>query len=44
MWIWFDFDFGMLNLLVAAVVEPVFAVKQDEILDAFADEADRRFG
>jgi coenzyme Q-binding protein COQ10 len=40
----FDLDFKMSNPLVAAVAEPAFAAKQDEILDAFADEADRRFG
>ena len=40
----FDLDFKMSNPLVAAVAEPAFASKQDEILDAFADEADRRFG
>ena len=40
----FDIDFKFANPLVAAVAEPAFAAKQDEIIDAFADEADRRFG
>jgi coenzyme Q-binding protein COQ10 len=40
----FDIDFKFNNPLVAAVAEPAFAAKQDEIMDAFADEADRRFG
>lgn len=40
----FDIDFKFNNPLIAAVAEPAFAAKQDEILDAFTDEADRRFG
>jgi coenzyme Q-binding protein COQ10 len=40
----FDIDFKISNPLIAAVAEPAFAAKQDEIIDAFADEADRRFG
>ncbi len=40
----FDLDFKFSNPLVASVAEPAFAAKQDEILDAFVDEADRRFG
>ena len=40
----FDIDFKFSNPLIAAVAEPAFASKQDEIIDAFADEADRRFG
>ena len=40
----FDIDFAFSNPLVAAVAEPAFAVKQTEIIDAFLDEADRRFG
>lgn len=40
----FDIDFKFNNPLLAAVAEPAFAAKQDEILDAFTDEADRRFG
>jgi coenzyme Q-binding protein COQ10 len=40
----FDIDFKFNNPLIAAVAEPAFAAKQDEIMDAFADEADRRWG
>ena len=40
----FDIDFKISNPLIAAVAEPAFAAKQDEIIDAFEDEADRRFG
>jgi len=40
----FDIDFKFSNALIAAVAEPAFASKQDEIIDAFGDEADRRFG
>ena len=40
----FDIDFKMSNGLIAAVAEPAFAAKQDEIIDAFVDEADRRYG
>ncbi len=40
----FDVDFKFSNPLIAAVAEPAFAAKQDEIIDAFADEADRRYG
>lgn len=40
----FDIDFKISNPLVASVAEPAFAAKQDEIIDAFVDEADRRFG
>ena len=40
----FDIDFGFSNRLIAAVAEPAFAAKQDEIMDAFLAEADRRFG
>ena len=40
----FDIDFKIANPLVAAVAEPAFAAKQSEIIDAFEDEADRRFG
>jgi coenzyme Q-binding protein COQ10 len=40
----FDIDFKISNPLVAAVAEPAFAAKQDEIMDAFVDEAERRFG
>ena len=40
----FDIDFKISNPLIASVAEPAFAAKQDEIMDAFVDEADRRFG
>lgn len=40
----FDIDFKFSNPLIAAVAEPAFAQKQDEIIDAFLEEADRRFG
>ena len=40
----FDINFKISNPLIAAVAEPAFASKQDEIIDAFGDEADRRFG
>lgn len=40
----FEIDFKISNLLIAAVAEPAFAAKQDEIMQAFADEADRRYG
>jgi coenzyme Q-binding protein COQ10 len=40
----FDIDFKISNPLIAAVAEPAFAAKQGEILDAFVDEAERRFG
>ena len=40
----FDIDFKFSNPLIAAVAEPAFAAKQDEIMDAFADEANRRWG
>ena len=40
----FDIDFKIANPLMAAVAEPAFAAKQSEIIDAFEDEADRRFG
>ncbi len=40
----FDVDFKISNPLIAAAAEPAFAKKQQEIIDAFIDEADRRFG
>ncbi|RUT32885.1 type II toxin-antitoxin system RatA family toxin [Arsenicitalea aurantiaca] len=40
----FDIDFKISNPLLAKVAEPAFAAKQDEILDAFVAEADRRYG
>jgi coenzyme Q-binding protein COQ10 len=40
----FDIDFKISNPLIAAVAEPAFANKQGEIMEAFLNEADRRFG
>jgi coenzyme Q-binding protein COQ10 len=40
----FDIDFKISNPLIAAAAEPAFAQKQQEIIDAFLAEADRRFG
>lgn len=40
----FDIDFQISNPLIRAVAEPAFAQKQQEIIDAFIEEADRRFG
>ncbi|UXN75657.1 hypothetical protein N8D56_17265 [Devosia sp. A8/3-2] len=40
----FEIDFKISNPLIAAVAEPAFAAKQDEIMRAFADEADNRYG
>lgn len=40
----FEVDFKISNPLISAVAEPAFAAKQDEIMRAFCDEADRRFG
>jgi coenzyme Q-binding protein COQ10 len=40
----FEIDFKISNPFIAAVAEPAFAAKQDEIIRAFSDEADRRFG
>ncbi|MEO6395504.1 MAG: type II toxin-antitoxin system RatA family toxin [Devosia sp.] len=40
----FDLDFKIANPLIAVAAEPAFAGKQDEIIDAFVDEANRRFG
>ena len=40
----FDIDFKIANPLIAAAAEPAFAAKQEEIINAFVDEADRRFG
>jgi coenzyme Q-binding protein COQ10 len=39
----FEIDFKISNPLISAVAEPAFAAKQDEIMQAFADEADRRY-
>jgi coenzyme Q-binding protein COQ10 len=40
----FEIDFKISNPLVAAIAEPAFAHKQNEIINAFVAEADRRFG
>lgn len=40
----FDIDFKISNPLIATVAEPAFAAKQEQIIQAFADEADRRYG
>lgn len=40
----FEIDFKISNPFIAAVAEPAFAAKQDEIMRAFAEEADSRFG
>ncbi len=40
----FDIDFKFSNPLIAAVAEPAFAAKQEEILGAISEEADRRYG
>lgn len=40
----FEIDFKISNPFIAAVAEPAFAAKQDEIMQAFADEADSRYG
>jgi coenzyme Q-binding protein COQ10 len=40
----FEIDFKISNPFIAAVAEPAFAAKQEEIMRAFADEADRRYG
>ena len=40
----FEIDFKISNPFIAAVAEPAFAAKQEEIMQAFCDEADRRFG
>lgn len=39
----FDIDFKIKNPLIAAVAEPAFAAKQEEIIDAFVAEAGRRY-
>lgn len=39
----FDIDFGISNPLIRVAAEPAFAAKQREILDAFVDEAKRRY-
>ncbi|MGJ8528291.1 type II toxin-antitoxin system RatA family toxin [Maritalea sp.] len=40
----FVVEFEMRNRLIAAVAEPLFANKQSEIVDAFMDEAKKRYG
>lgn len=40
----FDIDFRISNPLIRAVAEPAFAHKQEEIIEAFVGEAERRFG
>lgn len=40
----FEIDFKISNPLIAAIAEPAFANKQNEIINAFVEEADRRFG
>ena len=40
----FEIDFAFSNKLLAAVAEPAFAKKQDEIVKAFISEAQRRYG
>jgi coenzyme Q-binding protein COQ10 len=40
----FDIDFKISNPMLAAVAEPAFAAKQEQIMDAFIEEANRRFG
>jgi coenzyme Q-binding protein COQ10 len=40
----FEIDFKISNVLIAAIAEPAFAAKQAEIIQAFIDEADRRYG
>lgn len=40
----FDIDFKFNNGLLAKIADPAFSAKQDEIVEAFVQEADRRFG
>lgn len=40
----FDIDFRIANPLLRSVAEPAFAAKQEEIIDAFVAEAQRRYG
>lgn len=39
----FNIDFAISNPFIAAAAEPAFAHKQEEIVDAFMDEARRRY-
>ncbi len=38
-----DIDFGFSSRLLGKIAEPIFEQKQEEILDAFMQEAKRRF-
>ncbi|WP_027835310.1 type II toxin-antitoxin system RatA family toxin [Maritalea myrionectae] len=40
----FKVDFKLSNRLIAAVAEPLFATKQEEIMDAFVKRADELYG
>ncbi|WIJ23623.1 type II toxin-antitoxin system RatA family toxin [Devosia sp. RR2S18] len=40
----FEINFKISNPFIAAVAEPAFAAKQQEIMRAFCEEADRRYG
>ena len=40
----FEIDFKISNPFIAAIAEPAFAAKQGEIMQAFVDEADKRYG
>ncbi len=40
----FDIDFKISNPFIAAAAESAFAAKQEQIMDAFVEEADRRYG
>ena len=40
----FEIQFKISNPFIATVAEPAFAAKQEEIISAFAEEADRRYG
>lgn len=40
----FSAEFEIANPLIAAVAEPAFAAKQQEIAEAFVSEAERRYG
>lgn len=40
----FEIDFAMSSQLLAAIAEPAFASKQTEIIEAFVNEAGRRYG
>ena len=40
----FDIDFKISNPFIAAAAESAFAAKQEQIMDAFVAEADKRYG